>query len=97
AGVGEGVAGAGRAEDGRPVRGHRPKARAVLAPVVVGGVREEVAGELQDVVEVARGPAPVVAGELRGRREAQPIAQARPADEPLLVAPADPRRWAGAL
>src|SRR6267142_3096840 len=60
----------------RPVRCHRAQARAVLAPVVVRGLREEIAREFQDVVEVARRPAPVVAGELRGRRQPQPIAQA---------------------
>ena len=49
--------------------------RTVLAAVVVGGVGEEIAGELEDVVEIARRPAPVVAGELRRRRETQPVSE----------------------
>ena len=85
---------AGEAEDRRSVRRHGPEARAVLSLVVVGGVGKQIAGEAEDIVEVPRRPSPVVAGELRGRREPQPIAEARPADQPLLVDAGDGRREA---
>src|SRR5215472_4034324 len=52
-------------EDRRPVRRHGSETGAVLSPIVVGGVREEIPGEAKDVVEVPRRPPPVVAGELR--------------------------------
>src|SRR5205823_1806258 len=92
AAVQEEVAMAAEPEDGRPVGRHGPETRAVLALVVVGGVGEQVAGEAQDVVEVARRPAPVVPGELGGGRQAEPVAEPRPADEPALVDAGDGRR-----
>src|SRR5499427_7925091 len=78
AAVEEEVAVAAETEDGRAIRRHRTEAGAVLTPLVVDGVGEELAGEAQDVVEVARRPAPVVAGELRGGGEAELIAESRP-------------------
>src|SRR5262245_25457545 len=89
AAVEEEVAVAAQAEDGRTVGGHGPEAGAVLAALVVHSVGEDVAGEAQDVVEVARRPAPVVAGELRRRGEAELIAEPRPPDQPLLVDPGE--------
>src|SRR4029453_496480 len=83
--VEEEVAVAPEAEDGRPIGRHGPKARAILTPIVVDGLREDVAGEAKDVVEVARRPAPVVARELRRRGETQPVAEARPRHQPPLV------------
>src|SRR5258705_7738568 len=74
--VEEEVAVAAEAKDGRPIGGHGPETRAILAPIEVDCVGEDVAGEAKDVVEVARGPAPVVAGELRRRGETEPVAEA---------------------
>src|SRR2546426_8678571 len=82
AGVEDEVPVAAGAEDGWAVGSHRPEARAVLPPVVVGGVREDVACEAEDVVEVAGGPAPVVARELGGRGEPEAGAQPRPPAPP---------------
>jgi hypothetical protein len=76
AAVEEEIAVAAEAENGGPIGGHGPKTRAILAPIEVDGLREHVAGEAKDVVEVARGPAPVVARELRRRGETQPVAEA---------------------
>src|SRR5690242_21902187 len=92
AAVEEEVAVSAESEDRWPIGRHRAQARTVLAAVVVGGIGKEVAREAQDIVEVARRPAPVVAGELRRRRQPQPIAEPRPADEPLLVDAGDRRR-----
>src|SRR2546426_3049887 len=62
-------------EDRRPVGRHGPETRAERPPLIVRGVREEVACEAPDVVEVPRRPAPVVARELRGGCQAQPVAE----------------------
>src|SRR5262249_24590665 len=85
AAVEEEVAVAAETEDGRAIWRHGAEARAVLASLVVDGVGEDLPGEAQNVVEVARRPAPVVPGELRGGREAQLIAEPRPGHQPLLV------------
>src|SRR5215470_16547060 len=73
AAVEEEVAVAAETEDGRAIRGHGAEAGAVLTLLVVDGVGEDFAGEAQNVVEVARRPAPVVPGELRGGGKAQLI------------------------
>jgi hypothetical protein len=70
-------------EDGWAVRRHGAQAGPVVAAVPVCYVGEHVAGEAHDVVEIARCPGTIVAGELRGRRETQPVTQPRPAHQPL--------------
>jgi len=74
AAVEEEVAVAAETENRWTVGGHGAEACAVFAALVVHGVGEDVAGETQDVVEVARRPAPVVARELRRRGEAELVA-----------------------
>src|SRR5262245_26424954 len=64
-----------RPQDGGTVRRHWPQAGAVLPLLVVGRLREEIAGQAQDVVEVTRRPAPVVPGELGGGRQTQAVAE----------------------
>src|SRR5215475_11157341 len=64
AAVEEEVAMSAEAENRRPIRSHGPQARAVLALVVVGRVGEQVARKAENIVEIARRPAPVVAAEL---------------------------------
>jgi hypothetical protein len=75
AAVEEEIAVAPEPQDRRAVRRHGTETRAVLSAIVVDGVREDVTGEVMDVVEIARRPTPIVAGELRRRREAQPVAE----------------------
>src|SRR5262245_50542827 len=90
--VEEEVAMSTEAENRGPIRSHRPEAGAVLPLVVVGRGREEVPREAENVVEIARRPAPVVTTELGRRRQPEPIAEAGPPDQPLLVDPGNRRR-----
>src|SRR4029077_227447 len=78
-------------QDGRPVRGHGPVARAIRAAVVVRGLRQQAVGGLPDDAEVAIAIRGFLPGEFCARRHAQLVAHAAPGHQQLLIYGAHPR------